>query len=347
MWPPSEIENYLQDVVPYGTLSPGEDRRTPYYQEGTVSTPTKNQPNPPLGEVFTALWDLLLPIEFAGRWSFVACAPECRRLPVDRHAVVSQLAEQFGTKVLTASGIATAMGDELRMGPRLDTVDGILVFVRRHDGRIDVVSSNGSLNFHVPFFALAEDFRVQRDPDSPRHHFYLTPCMADVALIRSLGLNAAPLSGLRNMNCAGLGHLLYLVGGASRRRIRAKRLPAAQEHRVTSYSDGEQSAIVHPVILGHGLLGDQPTEIDAVVGHLAKATRLLGLNWRRFDVWNPSPHDLEKLRFCRNYRSCGLVADFLVDVGLCPIEKYINRNPPERSVDPHCLRTALQGMEQA
>jgi hypothetical protein len=164
----------------------------------------------------------------------------------------------------------------------------------------------------VPLFTIAEDPNVDRG----HNVLYVPATMAEVILLRSLGVPAAPATRLEQLNRREIEHLLHRVDGIARKPIASRRLRSARYAVDQSYYLGrekERPAELQLALVGCNLSSGHsvihPQTLDAAQ-HLAMAQRALGITWSGLYFWWPSEMELEFLDYRRRLGDVELVQAF-------------------------------------
>jgi hypothetical protein len=141
---------------------------------------------------------------------------------------------------------------------------------------------------------------------------FLAASIADVALLRALGMPATLAGGLRRLTLSGLGHLQGAFPGPG---LDDPLAPRADEFDGLDPDDGPESRLTGGppslVIVGWSprALSDRPSPtLGHAARHLDAARRYLSYRFGGVSVWKPSPQEIDSFRYRFRFRSAPQVA---------------------------------------
>jgi hypothetical protein len=217
------------------------------------------------------------------------------------------LEEEFGADQLREAGVF----DELVSGypdfPLGLTDAGPLVALRKDSGTIfDVVTPLGCLSGEVTLLQMLRDARTRALADAGEGMIFAADSLADVAVLRGLGLAAVPMVGLECLDYSGLRKIAAAFGGGCvghKGDQPVKLPPECFEPEPNGTSDNRKRRVIPRslTLVTHSLV--RPSlEIAAgfrtVASHLARFQRYMDADiWDLF-VWWPTEDELLGLRYC-------------------------------------------------
>jgi hypothetical protein len=285
---------------------------------------------------------LCRPFTLAPPWDLLPAHPGALRGPADSAAALAILLERHGRQTMVDNGLARVGNDgSLTICPLLESPDVPLVVLRDPNGQgvTEIMTSAGSVfGRRRPFMAALHDAHTRKALDAHGHNLLLTGDLADTILLRSLGMAAAPISGLENLDQECLESLRTLFGvpcSLSSREANeredaedeaAARSPAPMEQRVCTSDqtapaipESEPQGADEPIKLvvvnwsPQELSLDAPENLRAAIQHLEDLKQHRRLDLKEIDVWKPRVESLESIRFGLERREATWVRDALLD----------------------------------
>ncbi len=261
------------------------------------------------------------PFTFDPPWEFLKADEYCRGPITDETGCLEVLQKEHSREHLLEAGVVEEDPhdpQELKLDARLVGSSGPLVFLRVDAAsRYDVVTAEGTcLSGARPLFAMARDSysgRRMRGIESNRVMGVTT--MWEVAWLRAIGMQAAPMTDLANLNDVALIRLMELVAATPRGCLTREpvflKTDLFEDH-TTNYM-GENP---HPVICLQ-LTASAPGRTDEmqtrklvkVIENLNNASRYLRIEWNNISVWWPDDRQVEELEYRSGMRSAKLLLE--------------------------------------
>ena len=271
------------------------------------------------------------PYRFDPPLDFVTAAPLSFLGPADPAAAFESISERYSPAELVERGIAVySDGDErVRLRPELNKANIPLFWLQFADpNALPVLATNSCCigRSEWPFFAVMEDDQTLQRFGRTDNQLLLTACLEDAILLQSLGLAAAPLSGLGELVDADLKRLEEVFGVACEAGSRA-------DDQSTNTPPGPSPSPAQAAVSGEpgppggtvevaetcglvivdwkpsALSLDSPAELGAASRHLSDLEKFRELDLTDVAVWTPSPGRFEAIQFAVDRRDVGWLSD--------------------------------------
>ena len=165
-------------------------------------------------KIYDAVAQLANPYVLPQEWSWTSVDPDSYLL-MDPPAALAQLREIFSVDELVAAGVGILSEGELVLNPVLAAPDPGFIVLRKADGRAyDLATSAGCITGAVPVLRMFYDRRTQHGIKASLNALcHVVFKMADVVLLRSLGVAAVPAALLQNLEVHRMERLSTWVEG--------------------------------------------------------------------------------------------------------------------------------------
>lgn len=241
------------------------------------------------------------------------------RGPRDPDVLLAELRRDFTLESLQTAGVVVtdAVHSTISLHPALLASDAMLIALRRGttDAPYDVMFVDGTFSGRTPLVAALDDALAQRVGKSSSHPtVHAVPSMPDVAVLRSLGLCAAPQTGLAGLRRNALTEFFRKLGHAEGEDPEDD-LPGDDEsegddpegdevprsHAARAESDDgsnfEWQLCLHNWSPAGLSACEDATEIDAIRSHFERVESILGRSCDFMGVCNFRDADFDDLRF--------------------------------------------------
>jgi len=229
-------------------------------------------------------WKNCRPIE--RNWRNPPLTVDSRLPPEATRHLLRQLVEDFGGKLVRASGVASRRQNNIwRWSPVLKKQDNVLVAVRetRDAPPFEIITPDGPLSGNpVSLLATLHDYRTMIWVPRVGQRVFVCGSTEQVAWFRALTLPAAPLNGLLDLNATQLWELSSELG----------------------WEMGESAIGTEPVHLilvnQNGITCEfrEVREIRRLAEVMAKTERHQDVDMSNVSVWSPTEPELDKISFC-------------------------------------------------
>jgi hypothetical protein len=243
------------------------------------------------------------PSKLPGPWKVFKCNPAFFNLEVAPATLLRRLQSKFASDDLKRAGVTKVSGKPTTvLSPPLVDNRSLIVAIRPEAGQkpraLSFAGMDTTLEGRWALDAALADYQVRALLESFGRQLLIVSSAEDLAVLRSMGLPAAPASGLE---CVG-GQRLELL----RKRLGLQ--APDNEHAGRERAPGPQSAThkapIEPIALI--LVNWSPSRLDLddvplilqIRDRLRRLEELCGLEFPDFTIWKPTAKHLERLRFC-------------------------------------------------
>lgn len=228
------------------------------------------------------------------RWSRFAKGFELWRMPTAHHSIWESLKSNHDAEILLRSGVADDVDGKLVFNLPLSTISGSILALRDgpNEPPFDLLTEQGSVRGKLPIRSAVEDFRLRVAIEETGRVFAAFE-FGDVIRLRSIGLAAAPATGLESFTLDSLRRFRFVFGALNQK-------PSAVPHSLT--------------LVGWNLArftAYRSQSVDQIIASLAGHSACLGLALHRIAVWLPSRAALRDLSTCLR---CGRRQDLVAAV---------------------------------
>ena len=226
---------------------------------------------------------------------------------------------------LTGNIVEVAVEDngEVVANPKLCTADsGLLVFKNGRGETFDIATAAGPLHGANAVLRchLDQTTKAAMDayPENITPRIFACPWMADVILLRSLGLPAVPAGGLEVRGHSVSQRLLHLVGGKATGDVKRTAMPVKDDEpddpAVASMGEDQAEPFFRITLLNGSLYRqcrETPRLILRIVRSLLQVQHHLGFELEGIRLWNPTRSELATLEYRGSLRNAAIVQSWL------------------------------------
>jgi hypothetical protein len=269
-------------------------------------------------KIYDKLTEFSVPYMLPPNWSWLEVAPDCRVL-TPPNAALERLTQEFDAPKLLESGVVHQPAESLALNPLLTGEDrGFIVLRNSARAAFDVITAGGCLSGAPPVFKIIHDHVAKQCITASHRQLFGTFSMADTALLRSLGVAAAPAAHLQHLQLPQLQRLLALDGGAATGEIPKQHveLPTdeTEDRRGRSRGQKVDEAPKFALTLVAGSISEMndaiPAALRDVAQFLESAQECLGFSWHAIKVWRPRELELTDLWFRQGLQSPEALRNF-------------------------------------
>jgi hypothetical protein len=272
-------------------------------------------------------------------WDFLPADPTTLEGPAEPSAALKLLAEKHSPDALITSGLAARNADgELRVSPALSGGNTLIVVLQDSgsSAATNLLTNRGCLaGDEPPFLAVLKDRQTVESLDISEGRLVLAGNLPEAVLLRALGLPAAPVQGLADLDARGLQRLgkAFGIPCAPSRRERDDAVWAKAEASLSPVqrvaagsgdplpadenSESEKAETSREIVLADwslpALSRESPAEIERAICHLCNLARYRRLDLSSVSIWTPANADLEGIRFVVEQREEKWVRDAIRD----------------------------------
>ncbi|MEK6253237.1 MAG: hypothetical protein N2B05_00935, partial [Gemmatimonadales bacterium] len=146
-------------------------------------------------------------------WELLPPDPDLRAGPANPAEILPALVGEFTTEDLQQAGVVTCAGGTPVIHPRLTEGGAALLVVRNaQQVPLNIITPGGCLRAEIPLLQAWLDERTRQGARRAGSRLFGVVSMDDVAVLRRLGLGAAPITDLDILSPAGLRRLGAMVG---------------------------------------------------------------------------------------------------------------------------------------
>lgn len=274
-----------------------------------------NAPPPPQDPRASIYGDFLrhcAPVVLPRPWTRFAAPSDLYSTPADPAAALAALRSRFSDEALLEARVAVRVTPtELALAPSLATPGATILPLRQAPEAVpfDLVSDEGCVSQRVlPVCAVLGDHPTRARCNRFSQTLFVAFSMADLAVLRLMGQAVALVTGLPRVRRRDLA----VFAGCYR--LRDEVAPGGNAARGSASWAG--LAVPAPVLqaVGRGdftppelvfvgwspatLCLEPPEALTALQHHFARLERYLRLELRTVSMWQPTPEDLRRIRFC-------------------------------------------------
>jgi hypothetical protein len=305
--------------------------------------------------IYGRIVELCAPWRIAPPWEFVAVHADFRRCVSRPEELLHLLLRDFGQDALLEVGAAQrGPAGELRLSRRLEADQPLLVLRDSQGAPYEIVTPQGCLSGQVPLFQIWRE-RWTQEAAGVRPVFGVNS-LEDAAILRSLGLAAAPIAGLEHLCLAGIRVLASLVDAIETPRVMTPRTTLLPPEYFVTDGMGDACLKQCRLLLMPQPLGEDPNQFSPTftraVHALGEAQEHLDLEWLNIAVLWPTEDERRELQYLVRHRAREEIVSFLLAKrALYSVEDFADPNAPPRRRGPSqdlitARRTLMEALAQ-
>ncbi len=254
-------------------------------------------------EIIEFVRELGTPSRLPPAWASLPCGPAFFDLPEDRAELVRRLQERFTLRELLRAGVVQTDSDNgVGLSDLLASNDSYLCALQKSGGKkpFDLLAGGGgTLLGRLPLTAALDDADISARVEREGGRVFIAASAVDVAVLRSVGLAAAPSHGMEHLGGKGL-ELFCTKMGLPLIGCQASDVATAPPKSGRKRGQATGPRIPLSLILvnwrpGELALDDVPVMLE-IRSHLLAVAERLGIPLDDFAIWKPTVVQLACLR---------------------------------------------------